>query len=436
MAQGTNYEDKQQLLIEGIQELVYKNGQGAVDGEANQKALKNLAETFWGPEDGKQYARKDGKWEEVSGGDTLDVYNQEEFLSALNNTEVERINIAKSFTLTGLSYGQTVIDLQNVSKSIYGLPLNFGSDSSIWLETQGSADVKVYSDINVLGNASEAALCEKPNTTAGTVSLFFRNIVNDNFFLAGQNSVYEISKDPNSVEGEPAGSPSPQGFWDNTFRDSSSKSYTNVELNDSFNNTTYNASSFEKIYTTITGVGQTTVELPVSNINDFDRIIINSYSGAIVINYNNSYLDKIYAGDSVIYEYNSNEAKWSPLASDRIAVRTLETEAITSTSDVSKNERKAYTFKGTPGSSTTITLIDGTPTVEHVGKWSFFHRQNNDVNPSTLNLKISSGSAPFGKNLSNIAMNSFVSFEVVEFLDPVSNSPVYYPVNIVRTDAI
>ena len=435
MAQGTNYEDKQQLLLEGIQELVYKNGKGAIDGEANQKALKNLAETFWGPEDGKPYARKDGKWDEVSNGSTLDVYNQDQLLSALNNTDVERINIAKSFSITGLDYGLT-INLGNVSKSIYGLPLIFGNKSSIWFETQDSANVKVYSDIVVLNTSSEAGFCENPYTTAGTVNLFFRNILNDNFFLAGQNSFYELAKNSNSIEGVPAGSPSPQGFWDNTFRDTSLKSYTNIELDNSFNNTTYSASSFQKIYTTITGVGQTTVELPVSNINDFDRIIISSYSGAVVINYNNSYLDKIYAGGSIIYEYNSNEAKWSPLASDRIFVKTLETEAITNTSDVTKDERKAYTFKGTPGSSTTITLIDGTPTVKHVGKWSFFHRQNNDVNPSTLNLKISSGSAPFGKNLNNIAMNSFVSFEVVEFLDPDLNSPVYYPVNIVRSDAI
>ena len=208
MATGEKFTEKSSLL-KALGDLVFFNRKNQTKSDNIQKGLKHLAETFWAPEDGKQYARKDGDWSEVSGGDTLDVYNQEEFLSALNNTEVERINIAKSFTLTGLSYGQTVIDLQNVSKSIHGLSLNFGSDSSIWLETQNSANIKVYSDINVPGNASEAALCEKPNTTAGTVSLFFRNIVNDNFFLAGQNSIYEIAKNPSSIENQPAGSPSP-----------------------------------------------------------------------------------------------------------------------------------------------------------------------------------------------------------------------------------
>ena len=228
MATGEKFTEKSSLL-KALGDLVFFNRKNQTKSDNIQKALKHLAETFWAPEDGKQYARKDGDWAEVSGGDTLDVYSQEEFLSALNNTEVERINIAKSFTLTGLSYGQTVIDLQNVSKSIYGLPLNFGSDSSIWLETQGSADVKVYSDINVLGSSSGAALCEKPYTLRGDVNLFFRNIFNDKFFLAGQNSIYESAKDQNGVEDEPAGSPSPQGFWDNTFRDNQSSGGCTVE---------------------------------------------------------------------------------------------------------------------------------------------------------------------------------------------------------------
>jgi len=88
MAQGTNYEDKQQLLLEGIQELVYKNGQGAIDGEANQKALKNLVETFWAPEDGKQYARKDGKWDEVQSSNS-GVCTVEDFSDQVGTSRIE-----------------------------------------------------------------------------------------------------------------------------------------------------------------------------------------------------------------------------------------------------------------------------------------------------------------------------------------------------------
>ena len=68
MAVGTDYNgDKAGLLGEGIENKVFRNGLQAVDGDDNQEALKNLAETFWAPEDGKLYARQDGVWTEVEG---------------------------------------------------------------------------------------------------------------------------------------------------------------------------------------------------------------------------------------------------------------------------------------------------------------------------------------------------------------------------------
>lgn len=283
MAQGTDYSgDKNLLLTEGIEENVYKNGQGLVDGDKNQKALKNLAETFWGPEDGKQYARKDGSWEEVSSG---------------------------------------------------------------------------------------------------------------------------------------------------------SQGYTNVELDDAFNNTTYSASSFEKIYTTLSGTSMVTIELPTTGVNDFDRVIIMDHSGSATITVSGIYLDKLYSGDSVIYEYNSAESTWKVLSGDRISVRTLETEVISGIANVTLDERKAYTFRSETGSNTTVTLIDGAANATHVGKWAIFHRQN-PGGSGTLNVTISLGIEPFGLALTNIAVNSFVTFEIVEFIDPESSSFVYYPVNISRTDTL
>lgn len=161
-------------------------------------------------------------FEEVGAGGGFDSYanvsTQSEFLTALADDSVEVINIAKTFTLSGLNYGNTVIDLNDSDKVIQGLPLVFKNSSSIWFETDNSANIKVYSDLIVLNTSTDAALCEKPYTLRGDVNLFFRNIFNDNFFLAGQNSIYEFAKDQNGVEDEPAGSPSPQGFWDNTFR--------------------------------------------------------------------------------------------------------------------------------------------------------------------------------------------------------------------------
>jgi len=47
MAEGIRYEIKEELLLEGIQSLVFGNGQGLIDGEKNQKALKNIVESFW-----------------------------------------------------------------------------------------------------------------------------------------------------------------------------------------------------------------------------------------------------------------------------------------------------------------------------------------------------------------------------------------------------
>jgi len=69
MANGTDYSgDKEGLLKHGIEEKVFRNEEQAIDGDDNQEALKNLTETFWAPEDGKTYGRKDGRWVEASGG--------------------------------------------------------------------------------------------------------------------------------------------------------------------------------------------------------------------------------------------------------------------------------------------------------------------------------------------------------------------------------
>ncbi len=283
MAQGTDFSgNKNGLLTDGIEKNVFKNGKGFIDGDKNQESLKNLAETFWGPEDGKQYARKNGVWDEVSSGN---------------------------------------------------------------------------------------------------------------------------------------------------------QSYNNIELDDTFNNTTYNANSFEKIYANMSGIGTVIVDLPNDGVNDFDRIIVMSHGGAITVNVNTVYLDKLYTGDSVVYEYNASESEWRVLSGDRISVRTLEAEVITGLTNATLDVRKAYSFKSDSGSNTTITLINGAPNSTHVGKWAIFHRQNPGGN-GTLNVTISLGIKPFGLSLTNIAVNSFVSFEIVEFIDPENSTIVYYPINISRTDTL
>ncbi len=104
MAQGTDYNgNKNLLLTEGIEENVFLNGQGLIDGDKNQKALKNLAETFWGPEDGKTYGRKDGQWVEAqSGGADITQFTETDGGSTISITrEVVGSNVTFHGTITG-----------------------------------------------------------------------------------------------------------------------------------------------------------------------------------------------------------------------------------------------------------------------------------------------------------------------------------------------
>lgn len=138
-------------------------------------------------------------------------------LSALENNDINVINIEKSFEITGLSFGSTVLNV-NSDKVIKGFSLIFGSNSSIFFRSNQDVDVKVYCDIVVGSLASDACFCQDPNYNSNKTNIFFRNILNSNFFIIGVNSVYELANNPSSVEDIPAGSPAPQQFWDNTFR--------------------------------------------------------------------------------------------------------------------------------------------------------------------------------------------------------------------------
>jgi hypothetical protein len=220
------------------------------------------------------------------------------------------------------------------------------------------------------------------------------------------------------------------------------KPYNNIFLDVPSSGGSYNANPWDRVVSATSGSVDIFLPIGTSDVSLYyfnTRINVFNINGTSTIKTGLNTIDKLYPGDNVVYErvvINGINFEWNRVGVARKSLQNGLTEAITSTADVTKDERKSYTFKGTPGSNTTITLIDGMANASHVGKWFFFHRQNNDLNPSNLNLKISLGSDPFGKNLNNIAMNSFVSFEVVEFFDPDLNAPVYYPVNIVRSDAL
>lgn len=125
MATGKDYSgDKNGLLTEGIEQKVYKNGKGLIDGDKNQESLKNLAETFWAPEDGKQYARKDGAWEEVVSGDVPVT-----FTNSVNGTtlEITREISGSNICLTGSITVDEFQTLNNPVKNLINdvIPQNF-----------------------------------------------------------------------------------------------------------------------------------------------------------------------------------------------------------------------------------------------------------------------------------------------------------------------
>jgi len=80
MATGEKFTEKS-LLLKALGDLVFFNRKNQTKSDNIQKGLKHLAETFWGPEDGKQYARKDGDWVEVessnSGICTVDDFSDQ-----------------------------------------------------------------------------------------------------------------------------------------------------------------------------------------------------------------------------------------------------------------------------------------------------------------------------------------------------------------------
>ena len=220
------------------------------------------------------------------------------------------------------------------------------------------------------------------------------------------------------------------------------KVYTSVLLDISFSGGSYTANPWDRIISDSTGTVD--INLPVINsdvsVYYFNtRITVINISGSSIVKSGSNVIDKVYPSDNVVYEYvdQGGFTGWSRVGGVRETVQNGLTEAITSTANVTKNIRKSYTFKGVPGSSTTITLIDGAADSSHVGKW-FLHHRNKGVLGTTpiLNVRISLGVLPFGPVINNIAEDSFLSFEIVEFIDPDNNTASYYPVNIVRSDAL
>jgi len=143
MAQGTDYSgDKQGLLQEGIENNVFKNELQAVDGDDNQEALKNLAETFWAPEDGKSYARMNGQWVEVEGFPEAPVDGKEYarqnegwvevsgFLEWKYTSDQDSVTVGpkKGYTYTGNS------------DSSWSLPDPLGSENGQYIGVKNSSD--------------------------------------------------------------------------------------------------------------------------------------------------------------------------------------------------------------------------------------------------------------------------------------------------------
>jgi hypothetical protein len=222
------------------------------------------------------------------------------------------------------------------------------------------------------------------------------------------------------------------------------KPYNNVFLDVFSSGGSYNANSWDRIVSATNGSVDIFLPVGTSDVSLYyfnTRINVFNISGTATIKTGLNTIDKLYPGDNVVYErvvINGNNFEWNRVGVARKSLQNGPTEAITSTADVTKDIRKAYTFQGSIGSNTTITLIDGAANASHVGKWFLFHRNKGNGAAATLNVKISLGISPFGPVINNLPEDSFLSFEIVEFIDPGNNNftSVYYPVNIVRSDSL